>query len=194
MGCNEAGVAVVVNALGDVPSAADGLPVAFVIRCVLEQESPAAARSFLERVPHASGQNYLVGDPGGIFDLECSADGVCEHAPGAVIVHTNHALVSAPGNRRAVAPTASSRDRFDWVTAALGASGPESITWQDVGRALADRTVPVFRVPTAADPWITFGSIVMELGRPPTFRLAVDHSGETAYQEIGFATQARPEC
>ena len=191
-GCNETGVAVVVNALGDVPSAAVGLPVVFVIRGILAQGSLAAARDFVERVPHASGQNYLMGDPEGICDLECSSEGAIEYAPDSPIVHTNHALAPAPGARSAVESTASSRDRLGFVEAALGSGAADPITWNDVGAALGDRTVPVCRVPTAADPWITFGTVIMELDTPPGFRLAIGHPSEAGFEEVGFARERSP--
>ena len=40
-----------------------GLPVAFVMRGVLERTSVNAAAAFLEDVPHASGQHYALADP-----------------------------------------------------------------------------------------------------------------------------------
>jgi predicted choloylglycine hydrolase len=46
------------------------------VRGVLECDDRAAAHAYLASVPHASGQNYLIGDSVGIADYECSAAGI----------------------------------------------------------------------------------------------------------------------
>ncbi|MBV8137281.1 MAG: peptidase C45, partial [Deltaproteobacteria bacterium] len=72
-GANQAGVGVAVNTLWQLPSAADGLPVACVMRGILEQPNLAAAVQWICQPRHASGQHYLIGDPGGFASFEASA-------------------------------------------------------------------------------------------------------------------------
>ena len=93
-GCNDRGVSINCNALAEeLPHSAAGLPVAFVIRGVLERTSLADARQFVESVLHASGQNYILGGPEGVCDLECSAERVIESQAGLpVVLHTNHPI------------------------------------------------------------------------------------------------------
>ena len=57
-GVNNRPVGVAVNTLPQLAHSRDGLPVAFVIRGLLEQKSQEEAVSFLHNVKHASGQNY----------------------------------------------------------------------------------------------------------------------------------------
>ncbi len=70
------GVALCCNTLSQLPIHRQGLPVAFAVRGVLECDDRAAAHAYLASVPHASGQNYLIGDSVGIADYECSAAGI----------------------------------------------------------------------------------------------------------------------
>ena len=95
-GLNNRGLAVCVNTLSQLRCSPNGLPVAFVVRSTLERASLEDAADHLRRVPHASGQNYLLGGPNGLLDLECSASGAVRQGEGAAhLCHTNHPLASA---------------------------------------------------------------------------------------------------
>ncbi len=92
-GANNHSLGIVCNNLSQLNHTKDGLPVAYVHRGVLEKGSYSEAVSFLESIQHASGQNYLLGSPSGIIDLECSANQVEKYShPGRdrSICHTNH--------------------------------------------------------------------------------------------------------
>ena len=96
-GMNNKGVGVGVNALLPLNSRTDGLPVACVVRGLLSCPSAEHARDFLRRIPHACGQNYLVGGPDGVVDLECSANQVVEYRPRewkGVVWHANMPLAN----------------------------------------------------------------------------------------------------
>lgn len=88
-------VGVVVNAVSQLRQAGRGVPVAYVVRRVLDHPSAAQAAAWLESIPHASGQHYVVGDPGGFFALECCATGVVRCPTGDdAWCHTNHPVTS----------------------------------------------------------------------------------------------------
>jgi isopenicillin-N N-acyltransferase-like protein len=96
-GMNNRGVGVCVNGLLPLNSRTDGLPVACVVRGLLTCPSTEQAADFLRRIPHACGQNYLVGGPEGMIDLECSANQVVEYLPDerkGVVWHANMPLVN----------------------------------------------------------------------------------------------------
>lgn len=80
-GINNKGVGVCANTLLPLNSRTDGLPVACIIRGVLACTSAQQASDFLRRIPHACGQNYLVGGPDQVIDLECSANQVVRYRP-----------------------------------------------------------------------------------------------------------------
>jgi isopenicillin-N N-acyltransferase like protein len=94
LGVNDAGVGVCVNSIPQVPSAAEGVPVAFVVRHLLEARSAAEASDWCRRLPHATNQHYLIADASLIVSLEASSEGVVEvplPAPDRSL-HTNHPL------------------------------------------------------------------------------------------------------
>ncbi|HYH16058.1 MAG TPA: C45 family peptidase, partial [Flavisolibacter sp.] len=96
-GMNSKGVGVVVNALLDLKNSVDGLPVAFIIREMLNKEKAADILSFLQIVKHASGQNYLIGVRDSVYDYEASANQVVRFLPeqnSGLVYHTNHSLVN----------------------------------------------------------------------------------------------------
>jgi isopenicillin-N N-acyltransferase-like protein len=96
-GVNNGGIGVCVNSMPILSPARSGLPVAYVVRAILQRSTSEAAVRFVQDVPHASPQNYLIGDSQKITDLECSAGKVLQYlAPqgSGVVFHTNHPLVN----------------------------------------------------------------------------------------------------
>ena len=94
MGVNTSGVGICVNSLPQLPSAHVGLPVAFMIRKLLEARSAAEAERSLHTLPHATGQHYLIADASEICSLEASPAGVrkCRMLDPLCSIHTNHPL------------------------------------------------------------------------------------------------------
>jgi len=96
-GMNNKSIGVCVNTLIQLDPSLDGLPVAFVVRGMLEQTTFDDAVSFVKTVKHASGQNYTIGSPHAVVDFECSANKVVRFTPnsgGRWVCHTNHAIVN----------------------------------------------------------------------------------------------------
>lgn len=95
MGVSGRGLGICVNTLNQLAVNPRGLPVTFVMRGALARGSAAAAADFLGQVPHASGQNYQLGDRSEAFTFECSAGGaVAVPFSDGCSPHTNHPLVS----------------------------------------------------------------------------------------------------
>lgn len=178
-GVNAAGVGVCVNTLPMLRHSREGLPVAFVMRGVLERASAAEAAAFLERVPHASGQHYALADRDGVAGYECSAAGAvrCDDGSG-LLCHTNHPLRSRDLDplRRAAGET-DSHTRL----AAIESAAPRVASGADCERVLADRDAPLCVVPEPGHPWITFGSIWAELGSQRRVRIAPGPPDRTAW-------------
>ena len=94
-GMNSRSLGICCNTLNQLVPCADGLLVACVVRGVLQQQNEEAALKFLRTVKHASGQNYVLGGPAKVYDLECSAGKVESFAPNTWpegVWHTNHPL------------------------------------------------------------------------------------------------------
>lgn len=173
-GMNNAGFAVVVNTLSDLPAARDGLPVAFVTRGLLDCNSVAEARRFLHGIPHAAGQNYILCDLQYTEDYECGADGVRRFLPaassGSCAWHTNHALAGHAGSADLLAATGgreNSRVRMATLDQAFAATGgPEDIAAaKAVLQGRADAMCPVNRPLDGHDDGqgFTFATVIWEL-------------------------------
>ncbi|MGD9347506.1 MAG: C45 family autoproteolytic acyltransferase/hydrolase [Candidatus Aminicenantes bacterium] len=94
-GINNRSVAVVVNAVQQLESSRDGLPVAFVIRGILKCQSYAEALKFIKTIKHGAPQNYMIGDAEEIGSFECSTTDINEFTPfenASFTYHTNHPL------------------------------------------------------------------------------------------------------
>lgn len=140
MGVNAAGVAVCVNSLPQLPSAPVGLPVAFVLRRLLQARSLAEAADLALKLPHATNQHYLIAEPGGVRSFEASAKGVTEYhppQPGRVL-HTNHPL-AAQGAPQTEAALANSVARLEALRARLSKGEPGS---GEIKAALCSRDDP----------------------------------------------------
>ncbi|MES1181706.1 MAG: C45 family peptidase, partial [Flavobacterium sp.] len=96
-GMNGKGIGLCLNSLMELQASTDGLPVAFIIRAILNKKNGNEALSFLQTVKHASGQNYIVGIADSVYDFEASSNKVVRYLPNknnSVVYHTNHALVN----------------------------------------------------------------------------------------------------
>ena len=186
-GLNQDGVAVCVNALPHLRHRTSGLPVGFVIRGMLAKRTFADAVDVLHTVPHAPGQNYLLGEPGAIRDFECSPGHVSEVKPsGSLIEHTNHPLANEdidPEDASQAEFRSTTRSRLAKLESELGGLGATA-TVDDVARTLSDREVPV-SVPRGSD-WMTLGSLIMELSSEPVLHIAPGPPADTPYTEVRF--------
>jgi isopenicillin-N N-acyltransferase like protein len=188
-GLNGAGVGVCVNALGTLASRRHGLPVAFVIRGLLEHANRRDAVGWLDGIPHASGQNYLVGGPDGISDRECSADGVAAMADQRLVLHTNHPLATAATQAGADAVAdlgTSSGARLESLRRNL--ADRDVVGVDDIKAALSatdDPAFPVCRRPEDG-PFFTFASTVMETAPSPVMHVALGPPTRCPYETVRF--------
>jgi isopenicillin-N N-acyltransferase like protein len=186
-GCNSAGLGLCVNTLSMLRHAGDGLPVAFVMRSVLDRRSVADAERFLRAVPHASGQHYGLASRDATVGLECSAGGATRSDGSARrFWHTNHPLRSDDLDPHTDHPEGypDSHDRL----ARLEQGAPAIETAADCRELLADREAPLCAIASADDPWLTFASIVMELGDgPPTVEIAPGPPDRTDWTAVSFS-------
>jgi isopenicillin-N N-acyltransferase like protein len=146
MGVNDRRIAVCVNSLPQLPANRQGLPVAFMIRKVLQAESLPVAVETVRKMPHATGQHYLIADAEAIRSFEASPAGVVEYAPTepSRVFHTNHPLAERPVG--AGEANHNSVMRLRSLVTRLGAGKPDL---EDVKAALSssdDPEHPVSRV------------------------------------------------
>jgi len=181
MGVNSRGLGVSVNTLLQLNQAADGLPVAFVTRHLIQTAGLDEAVRFLQGVRHASGQNYVIGDPVRVRDFECGVDQVVEHGGDRArgrVWHTNHPLVN--GNLRPdrhepwwEQKAMDSGTRLAALERRLAGSAPFSV--EQAKSMLASRDhgeFPVSQEVADGEDGITFAGMVAELGPDPRLSVA----------------------
>lgn len=97
MGMNSHGFAVCDNALTQLRTDPEGVPIFALYRLLLESRSLAEALDLVEEAPHAVGLNWVMGDRTGVAMIERSAGMAVRFGPGsdgAPVWHTNHPLAS----------------------------------------------------------------------------------------------------
>ena len=203
-GMNNRGVGLCCNFL-PLTSRQEGLPVACMVRGVLARNSAQEARDFLWRVPHASGQNYLVGGPDALFDLECSANQVVAYQPRGwedAVWHANIPLANddlLPWLREAVEGSdvhpflRNNRARFRSVERRLG-QAPEGGRLALLKETLASRDSDQDPVCSIGDEreffagigTYSFASTVMKLSGQPDLHVSFSPADASSYTRLRF--------
>jgi hypothetical protein len=194
---------VCVNTLLELSACRDGLPVACVVRGILNRSSHDEALAFARAVKHASGQNYMIGDSGRITDLECSANQVTSFWPkesADLVWHTNNVLQNddlAPDARLALTQEGScfsrraahSAARLESLRSRLeGSKVPRNVATAKATLAAKDSPDhPVCCAKGGLLDSFTFASTVMVLSEPPEFLVAPGPPDVNEYQRFTFA-------
>ena len=170
MGVNAAGLGVCVNSIPQVPSASEGVPVAFMVRRLLRAIGLAEAAALVQALPHATNQHYLLAEAGAVRAFEASAAGVTEFHPPRPdrVLHTNHPLTEAQGAPEPSAARVNTVARLASLTSRLGAGDPGLEDIQAALSAFDDPDHPVCRL-RGGDGLISFttGSMISALRPAP---------------------------
>ncbi len=200
-GMNAEGVGVVVNTIMQLNASSSGLPVAFVIRKLLSLTDKAEIIDFITSVKHASGQNYIIGIRGEVFNFEASAGKVVEYNPenkNGTVYHTNHPIVnndvkpwfsefdptlktdSLPLQSNSYIRLASVKKRI---------AGNDSITDETIKltlRSSDDSENPVCRPNLGNGSGFTFASVIMTLTGKPELQVTAGPPSESDYKTYQF--------
>jgi hypothetical protein len=165
MGVNAAGIGVCVNSLPQLPAASTGVPVAFLIRRLLQARSLDEAAELVQAIPHATNQHYLLAGPGAVRSFEASAAGVAEYHPPdpGRVLHTNHPLGPDPGRPESEAARENSARRLASLTARLGQGNLGLADFQGALSACDDPRHPVCRTGGGGNIGFTCGSMISEI-------------------------------
>lgn len=202
-GVNNQGIGICCNSIAHLGFRKSGLPVAFIVRRVLEQRSLQAAVDFVGGVEHSSAQNYAIGGPETVVDLECSPNKVVQFVPeGTRLCHTNHPLanddqplreesvlsvVFGKGSQPEPAPDAAilfSERRLAFLDREV-TDRSERVDVERVKALLSSGEVPI-SIPRSDRPSMTLGSVVMELSVPSVMHFAPGPPAETPYSRWTF--------
>ena len=203
-GMNETGIGACMNTLMQLKASNTGLPVAFIVRRILNSTEKEDLLQFIQSVPHASGQNYIIGIRGEVFDFEASANKVTRFDPqnkNGTIYHTNHPLANDdvkdwfkkydPTMHDAIDPGKSnSHIRLNAVQKRVkDASRVDDILIKEALRSKDDLDNPVCRAPKNGG--FTFGSVIMSLTGVPFLQVTAGPPDESEYKKIEFITKTK---
>jgi isopenicillin-N N-acyltransferase-like protein len=198
-GMNNSPLAVCVNALLQLNYSTDGLPVAFVIRALLEKTNLNEAIKFLGTIKHASGQNYAIASPDSVVSYECSENKVSQFTPyeGATrVYHTNHPLVNDDQSKhkkmlkkfgfdKKKRPTSNSEVRFNFLKDKLKDTS-QKVTVATVKSILGSHEIPICFHKQPEGGGMTAGCLIMELTKSPTLHLAPGPPCSTEFKIFTF--------
>lgn len=189
-GLNDKWLAVCVNTLSELACSRRGLPVAFVVRSLLNRPDLASAVEFLESTQHASGQNYLLTSPAGIVDIEAGAESIFHYPANGIadcVYHTNHVLAGPLADSRAraldestIAGPSSAR-RLEAMTRFFDRHPQPDL--DTIKSLLASADGPIC-VPRDSGHGFTFGASIMSLGAKPL--LHVTHGPATTSSFVQY--------
>ncbi|MCF8246021.1 MAG: hypothetical protein K9J37_15190 [Saprospiraceae bacterium] len=198
-GMNEMGIGTCVNTLMQLKANTTGLPVAFIVRRITSSTDKDDLLDFIQNVPHASGQNYIIGIKGEVYDFEASANKVVRFDPkneNGTVYHTNHPLVNDdvkewfkkfdPTLKEEEKPvTSNSFVRLAAVQRRVVTGGTiDDAAIMETLRSKDDANNPVCR---AANAWgLTFGSVIMTLTGEPFLQITSGPPDESDYRRVDF--------
>ncbi len=161
MGVNAAGLGVCVNSIPQLSSRQEGVPVAFVVRRLLQAQSVDEAAAIVLAAPHATSQHYLLADPGRIRAFEASAEAVVELAPDPPdrVLHTNHPLAARHDEPAAHRPSSEARLRS--LRTRLGHGRPAQAVIEAALCAFDDPAFPVCRLRSDEPGLVNFTTAAM---------------------------------
>jgi hypothetical protein len=190
MGVSARGVGVCVNTLSQLAVSATGLPVAFVMRGALARPNVRQAVEFLQSTPHASGQNYQLGDRRGIATVECSAGEVLPlTVASGLSPHTNHPLASRNSRSADISFAGSENSRARLESLRNDLARDENVTRERVKAALSacrpggevSIDPPHDASPTTS---MTIGAVIYEIGEKVSLSVCAGPPSAGAWREI----------
>jgi predicted choloylglycine hydrolase len=201
-GLNEKGIGICVNSLMELQASTDGLPVAFIVRAVLNKQNGQEALTFLKSVKHASGQNYILGIADSVYDFEASTNQVVRFLAGQeqneVVYHTNHALVNHDVKdwykeyhqkvMKGETKMNNSEVRFASLEKHLNVQ-PSRISATLIKNTLRSKdsaTNPVCRDFHSGEFGFTFSSVLFTLGDKPSVQITNGSPSQSEYKEYFF--------
>ena len=178
-GINNKGIGLVANALPDLYYQSEGLPVACVIRSVLEKQSFEEAVTFLKKIKHAKAQNYIIGGPNNVVCLECFDDlksRFIPHQNAKLTYHTNHYLnIAHTSNSKYCSRLTTLREEIE--------KRNHKIELEDIKEILRSKEWNAGRPISHS---FTYGSTIMELSEHPVLYIAPDQPDKTKYLRYDF--------
>ncbi|MEO7394343.1 MAG: C45 family peptidase [Chitinophagaceae bacterium] len=200
-GMNETGIGACMNTLMQLKASSTGLPVAFIVRRILNSTDKDELLKFIQSVPHASGQNYIIGIRGEVYDFEASANKVVRFNPenkNGTIYHTNHPLANddvkkwyQQADPKLNTSTNTRTSNSIIRLAAVERRVKDAVTVnddiiKDALRSKDDKDNPVCRAPKNGG--FTFVSVIMTLTGTPYLQVTAGPPDESEFKKVEFTS------
>jgi isopenicillin-N N-acyltransferase like protein len=195
-GLNSRSVAVCTNAMTSLASSPKGLPVAFVVRGILRQESYEEAVKFLQDIPPAAPQNYILGGPGEAACFERSARKMSRYLPftGAKFTyHTNHPLINddfKPGFTETLKSAGLTLEQY-WALCPRFAFLSRVLKDNSAAIDLAGLKALFQNRASGINNTETYGCTIMVLGGMPELHISPGRPDEEPFQVLTFSRPTR---
>lgn len=199
-GMNETGIGACMNTLMQLKATATGLPVAFFVRYIVNSTDKDQLLKFMQTTRHASGQNYIIGIRGEIYDFEASANKVVRFDPknnNGTVYHTNHPIVNddmkpwfEKYNPNLAEKQANTNSYIRLASVQNRISVAEKIDDQLIKETLQskdDANNPVCRSFKTDGYGFTFASVIMTLTGNPFMEITAGSPDEFEYTTITFS-------
>jgi len=198
-GLNETGIGACMNTLMQLKASPKGLPVAFIVRRILNSTDKEELLNFIQHVPHASGQNYILGIRGEVYDFEASANTVVRFNPknaNGTVYHTNHPIVNDDvktwyerSNPTLTETPINSNSHIRLqavINRVANSSSINDTVIKETLRSKDDINNPVCRSFNSRGGGFTFGSVIMTLTGKPNLQITAGSPDESEYKRFDF--------
>ena len=207
-GMNETGIGTCVNTLMQLKASSSGLPVAFIVRRIINSTDKEELLRFIQTVSHASGQNFIIGIRGEIYDFEASANKVVRFDPkneNGTVYHTNHPIVNDDvkpwfeeynPNLNDKPLASNSHIRLASVQSRVSqAARLDDNLIKETLRSKDDTNNPVCRNvnSTSGGGGFTFASVIMTMTGNPSMQITAGSPDEAGYKKVGFSKRQSAE-
>lgn len=199
-GLNETGIGACMNTLMQLNASPKGLPVAFIVRRILNSTDKDELLDFIQHTAHASGQNYIIGIRGEVYDFEASANKVVRFDPknkNGTVYHTNHPLVNddvktwfAKSNPALTEKPVNSNSYIRLQAVIKRIADGQNINdalIKETLRSKDDVNHPVCRSFTSGGGGFTFGSVIMTLTGTPYLQITAGSPDASEYKRFDFS-------
>lgn len=192
IGLNSHGFGFVNNSMKQLNQRIDGLPVTMIVRELLKHASTESASEWIQNVPHATGQNWILGGTDGIAMFEGSANEVAlikadEHGH---FLHTNHPIKNADLNEdprflgnRSQSNTHARYNKMEHY----GGSLADVVDVKNLLSSHDPADSPICRHLTTKGNNFSAASVVYEISRTPVMHIAAGPPCSTQFQTFGFS-------
>jgi isopenicillin-N N-acyltransferase like protein len=192
-GINSNSVAVTCMSMSMLNYSKSGLPVSFIVRCILSQESEEDAFNYIEKVPVSIPQCYIIGGLNNVRCFECSANQKIEFYPFKdknVCLHSNFSVKNRDFNQNFIKILAQYNKTVDdpyfcpryFLAYDKIADNNYLLNYQSIKTILSNTESDLEKISNEN----TYGCLIMKLSKKPILYLAPGRPDETKFYEFHF--------